>query len=51
MGGWESVDMMRRYAHLAPNHLSEHARHIDTIFDDNDTITTQRGNQAGLKLA
>lgn len=32
MGGWESVDMVRRYAHLAPNHLSEHARHIDTIF-------------------
>lgn len=51
MGGWESVDMMRRYAHLAPNHLSEYARHIDTIFDDNGTITTQGGNQAGFKLA
>ncbi len=43
--------MVRRYAHLAPNHLSEHARQIDVIFDDNDTITTQGGNQAGLKLA
>lgn len=22
----------RRYAHLAPNHLTEHAKQIDTIF-------------------
>lgn len=32
MGGWESIEMVRRYAHLAPNHLSEHARQIDAIF-------------------
>lgn len=32
MGGWESVDMVRRYAHLAPNHLTEHAKQIDSIF-------------------
>lgn len=25
MGGWESIEMVRRYAHLAPNHLTEHA--------------------------
>jgi hypothetical protein len=24
--------MVRRYAHLAPNHLTEHARKIDAIF-------------------
>lgn len=29
MGGWESIEMVRRYAHLSPNHLSEHARKID----------------------
>ena len=23
MGGWESIEMVRRYAHLAPNHLTE----------------------------
>lgn len=34
MGGWESIEMVRRYAHLAPCHLSEHAKNIDTIFDD-----------------
>lgn len=35
MGGWESIEMVRRYAHLAPNHLTEHARKIDDIFGDN----------------
>ncbi|MGG2376769.1 hypothetical protein ACE400_26450, partial [Salmonella enterica] len=25
MGGWESIEMVRRYAHLAPNHLTEHS--------------------------
>lgn len=25
--------MVRRYAHLAPNHLTEHARQIDSIFE------------------
>lgn len=34
MGGWESIEMVRRYAHLAPNHLTEHARQIDAIFDE-----------------
>jgi hypothetical protein len=24
--------MVRRYAHLAPSHLTEHARQIDTVF-------------------
>lgn len=51
MGGWESVDMVRRYAHLAPNHLTEHARKIDDVFNNNDTNTTQSKNQVGLKLA
>ncbi len=42
--------MVRRYAHLAPNHLTEHARKIDAIWRY-DTNTTQGGNQVGLKLA
>lgn len=33
-GGWESIEMVRRYAHLAPNHLTEHAKQIDAIFND-----------------
>ena len=51
MGGWESIEMVRRYAHLAPNHLSEHARKIDAIFGNYDTNTTHGENQAESKLA
>jgi hypothetical protein len=51
MGGRESIEMVRRYAHLAPDHLSEHARKIDAIFGNHDINTTQGENQAGLKLA
>ena len=51
MGGWESIEMVRRYAHLAPNHLTEHARKIYDVFNNNDTNTTQSKNQVGLKLA
>ena len=28
LGGWESVDMVRRYAHLAPDHLAEFAERL-----------------------
>ncbi|CDH23158.1 tyrosine-type recombinase/integrase [Xenorhabdus bovienii] len=34
MGGWESIEMVRRYAHLAPSHLTEHAQKIDALFHD-----------------
>ncbi|MGF6561473.1 integrase [Erwinia aphidicola] len=51
MGGWESIEMVRRYAHLAPNHLTEHARKIDALLAPDDTNTTQGENQAGLRIA
>jgi hypothetical protein len=28
MGGWESQDMVRRYAHLAADHLSPYAERL-----------------------
>jgi len=31
MGGWESAEMVQRYAHLAPEHLLEHAKLQDPI--------------------
>ena len=49
MGGWESVDMMRRYAHLAPNHLSEHAKQIDTIFSTYVPNTSQLAKVENFK--
>jgi hypothetical protein len=30
LGGWSSYEMVQRYAHLAPAHLSDHAGCIDT---------------------
>ncbi|SUB81985.1 site-specific tyrosine recombinase XerC [Pragia fontium] len=29
LGGWESVEMVKRYAHLSPSHLAQHTTHID----------------------
>lgn len=37
MGGWESIEMVRRYAHLSPAHLQEHAKNIDDIFNAHGT--------------
>ncbi|WP_373279729.1 tyrosine-type recombinase/integrase [Chitinimonas arctica] len=31
LGGWESIEMVRRYAHLAPDHLHKHSVHIDKL--------------------
>ncbi|WP_229114414.1 tyrosine-type recombinase/integrase [Citrobacter farmeri] len=44
MGGWESIEMVRRYAHLAPNHLTEHAKQIDSIFNDDVPNMPHEGN-------
>jgi len=49
MGGWESIEMVRRYAHLAPNHLTEHARQIDAIFGDDVPNMSHMGNQEEMK--
>lgn len=44
MGGWESIEMVRRYAHLAPNHLTEHAKQIDSIFNYDVPNMSHEGN-------
>ncbi len=31
MGGWESIEMVQRYAHLSPEHLQRHAALLDNI--------------------
>lgn len=35
MGGWQTIDMVRRYAHFSSGHLSQHASLIDDIFKQN----------------
>jgi len=42
MGAWESTEMVKRYAHLAPEQFRKHAMVVDELL--NDTILTQREN-------
>lgn len=42
MGGWKSVSMVRRYAHLAPEHLASQAARLEGHF----TITAHQGDLA-----
>lgn len=43
LGGWESVEMVRRYAHLSPEHLTQYAEKLGKLrdVDDRDTNLTQ----------
>lgn len=41
MGAWESSEMVRRYAHLAPAQFVQHARVVDDLL--NGTTTSQPG--------
>ena len=29
LGGWETLEMVKRYAHLAPEHLKEYAERVN----------------------
>ncbi|MGX5067688.1 tyrosine-type recombinase/integrase [Enterobacter sp. UPMP2076] len=51
MGGWESIEMVRRYAHLAPNHLTEHAKQIDSIFGVDVPNMSHKDNQEEVNEA
>jgi len=33
MGAWESAEMVRRYAHLAPEQFAQHARVLDNVLN------------------
>lgn len=48
MGGRESIEMVRWYAHLAPNHLTEHARQIDSIFGLSVPKLSHSKNKKGM---
>lgn len=37
MGGWESLEMVKRYAHLSPTHLAEYACRLDDILPHSRT--------------
>jgi len=39
LGAWESVEMVRRYAHLAPEHLKQYAEKLGKLRDLDDCVT------------
>jgi len=43
LGGWESAEMVRRYAHLAPEHLAKAAARIVPIGTKMATVEKQKG--------
>jgi len=49
MGGWESIEMVQRYAHLSPVHLTEHARKIDDVLADDVTNLALLESASGEK--
>ncbi len=50
MGGWETLEMVQRYAHLSAGHLTEHASKIDAIISRNGTNTAQEENVVYLNV-
>ncbi|AIA72250.1 hypothetical protein GZ59_34730 [Pectobacterium atrosepticum] len=49
VGGWETLEMVQRYAHLSSGHLSEHASKIDAILERNGTNMAQKENMFYMK--
>jgi len=49
MGAWESTEMVKRYAHLAPEQFRKHAEVVDVLLLP-DTNLTQSENQEIRKL-
>lgn len=41
MGAWESAEMVRRYAHLAPEQFSQHARIVDDVLNSTNLTQSQ----------
>jgi hypothetical protein len=52
LGGWESLEMVRRYAHLAADHLVPYAERlaaVRAVAAENDGTNTARGeSELGL---
>jgi len=49
MGGQEKFEMVQRYAHLSAEHLTEHARKLDSILGVHGTKMVQGENVVYLK--
>lgn len=50
MGGWKTLAMVQRYAHLAPDHLHEHAKVLSNVISL-DTNWTQQKEKGVMMIA
>jgi integrase len=51
LGGWESVEMVRRYAHLSSEHLSGYVDRLSALHvvgEESDSYDFATGNKKGL---
>ncbi len=51
LGGWESVEMVRRYAHLSSDHLAEYVDRLSALHvvgGESDSYDLATGNKKGL---
>lgn len=46
LGGWESAEMVRRYVHLAADHLAPFAERLDALRIIEDEIAGTKKSQA-----
>lgn len=42
MGGWKSAEMVRRYAHLDPDNMAQHAEKVGNLLCDTNTAQEQK---------
>jgi Phage integrase family len=50
MSGWKSTEMVRRYVHLAPAEMAQHAAVVGAMLAaDHDTTGTRYANQISRK--
>ena len=49
MGGWESIKLVQKYAHLSPEHLQQHAAILDGFSFGKDTNWTHKPNHETRK--
>ncbi|WP_408605675.1 tyrosine-type recombinase/integrase [Methylosarcina fibrata] len=52
LGGWESVEMVRRYAHFSSDHLADYVERLSglrAVSDQVDGYDLATGNNQGVK--
>ncbi len=50
LGGWETIEMVQKYAHLAPTHLAQHANNV-TFMSHGPERPKENGNSGAIRIA